>query len=151
MLHSVHAGMSDEVPDDVSGEVSPGLSDQYRKASPWPMLVAFGFVISELGVLLGIFPVAVGGLLLFGGTVAGILNESEYVTRAWLSLATIGVLLAVLGGLAVGLNADLGSLSVATLLDRGSPFVYRGSSILAAAAILFALAGTLRLLDYDLA
>jgi hypothetical protein len=146
MLDSVCLSMSDEVRDDVS----PGLSEQYRKASPWPMLVAFGFVISELGVLLGIFPIAVGGLLLFTGTVAGILNESEYVTRAWLSIAVIAAILTVLGGLAVGLNIDPGAISVTTLLDPTRPFVYRGTSILAAAAVLFALAGTLRVLGRDL-
>lgn len=142
--------MSDEVRDDVSGEVSPGLSDQYRKASPWPMLVAFGFVISEIGVVLGIFPVAVGGLLLFGGTVAGILNESGYVTQSWLSLAVIAGLLTVLGGLAVGLNIEFGAISMTTLLDTSRPFVYRGTSILAAAAIMLGLAATLRLLGRNL-
>ena len=141
--------MSDEVRDDAR-EVSPGLSEQYRKASPWPMLVAFGFVISEVGIVLGVFPIAVGGLLLFAGTVAGILNESEYVTRSWLSLAVIGVLLTILGALAVGLNIAPSAISVDALLDQSRPFVYRGTSILAAAAILFALAGTLRVLDRDL-
>jgi hypothetical protein len=141
--------MSDELPDDVSGEVSPGLSDQYRKASPWPMLVAFGFVISELGVLLGIFPITVGGLLLFGGTVAGFLNESEYVTRSWLSLAAIAAVLTVLGGLAVVVNLDISTLSVSALLDPARPFVYRGTSILAAAAIMFAVAVTLALAGRD--
>lgn len=140
--------MSDEVSDDVS-EVSPGLSDQYRKASPWPMLVAFGFVISELGVLLGIFPVTVGGLLLFGGTVAGILNESDYVTRSWLSLVTIAGILTVLGGLAVVLNSDLAALSLSALLDPARPFVYRGTSILAAAAVMFGVAATLGFIGRD--
>jgi len=142
--------MSDEVRDD-AGEVSPGLSDQYRKASPWPMLVAFGFVISEVGVVLGVFPITVGGLLLFAGTVAGILSESNYVRRTWLSIASIAAILAVLGALAVGLHIDLASVTVSALLDPARPFVYRGTSILAAAVILFALAGTLRLVDHDLA
>ncbi len=142
--------MSDEVRDEVSGEVSPGLSDQYRKASPWPMLVAFGFVISELGVFLGSFPVAVGGLLLFGGTVSGILNESGYVSRSWLSLAAIASILTVLGGLAVGLSIDPSAISATALLDPARPVVYRGSSVLAAATILFALSATLRVLGRDL-
>ena len=45
------------------------------------MLVAVGFAISEVGVFLGLRPVAVGGLLLFVVTLAGILRESEYVSR----------------------------------------------------------------------
>ncbi|MFC7135063.1 MULTISPECIES: DUF7541 family protein [Salinibaculum] len=142
--------MSDEVGDDV-GEVSPGLSEQYRKASPWPMLVAFGFVISEIGVVLGIFPITVGGLLLFGGTVAGILKESAYVSRTWLSLGVIAAILAVLGGLAVGLNIEPSALSVEALLDPARPFVYRGTSILAASVVMLGVAATLWLLGEDLA
>jgi len=142
--------MSDEVSDDVSGDVSPGLSDQYRKASPWPMLVALGFVISELGVLLGFFPIAVGGLLLFGGTVAGILSESEYVEQPWRSLAGIGIVLGVLGGLAVALNIGSQAIAVTTLLDPTNPFVYRGTSIFAAAVVLLVLAGVLRVFQRDL-
>lgn len=132
---------------DVGGEVQPGLSDQYRKASPWPMLVAFGFVISEVGVVLGLFPVTVGGLLLFGGTVAGILSESGYVEATWKSLVALGVVLAAFGALTIGLNAELGALSLETLLDAGRPFVYRGSAIATAGVMLVAVGVTLNLVE----
>lgn len=135
--------MSDEY-DDV-GEVQPGLSDRYRKASPWPMLVALGFVVSEVGVVLGLFPVTVGGLLLFGGTVSGILSESGYVEQTWRSLAAFGVFLLAFGLLAIGLNIDIGALSPDALLDTARPFVYRGSAIAAAGLILVAVGVTLRL------
>jgi hypothetical protein len=141
--------MPDEVSDDTA-EVSPGLSDQYRKASPWPMFVALGFVISELGVLLAFFPIAVGGLLLFGGTVAGILSESDYVTRPWRSLAGIAVILGILGGLGVGLNIGSQPIAVTTLLDPTNPFVYRGTSIFAAAVLLLVLAGALKVFEREL-
>ncbi|WP_340101878.1 DUF7541 family protein [Salinibaculum salinum] len=135
--------MSDEY-DDV-GEVQPGLSDQYRKASPWPMLVALGFVISEVGVVLGLFPVTVGGLLLFGGTVSGILSESGYVEQTWRSLVAFGVFLLALGALTIGLNIDPSALSVDALLDTARPFVYRGSAIAASGLMLVAVGATLRL------
>lgn len=135
--------MSDEY-DDV-GEVQPGLSDQYRKASPWPMLIALGFVISEVGVVLGLFPVTVGGLLLFGGTVSGILSESGYVEQTWRSLTAFGVILLAFGALTIGLNVAIGALSLETLLDTTRPFVYRGSAITAAGLILAAAGATLRL------
>lgn len=142
--------MSDEVSDEVSGEVSPGLSDQYRKASPWPMLVALGFVISEVGVVLGFFPVTVGGLLLFGGTVAGILSESGYVERPWRSLVGIGTILLVLGVLAVGLNLGSRSLSADVLLNTANPVIYRGTAILVSALILLAIAAVFRVGEREL-
>jgi len=129
------------------GEVSPGLSEQYRKASPWPMLVAFGFVISEVGVVLGLFPVTVGGLVLFGGTVAGILSESGYVEQTWLSLVVFGSLVVALGVAAVGLNVDPTALSLDVLLDASRPFVYRGSAIAVAGLLLAAIGATLRVAD----
>jgi len=40
-------------------EETPGLSEQYRKASPWPLFIALGVPISEIGLVFDIFPVAV--------------------------------------------------------------------------------------------
>lgn len=138
--------MPDEY-DDIGGEVQPGLSDQYRKASPWPMLIALGFVISELGIVLGLFPVAVGGLLLFGGTVSGILSESGYVEQTWRSLTIFGGVVLAFGALTVGLNANIGALSLDVLLDTGRPFVYRGSAIAVAGVMLTAVGVTLKLAE----
>jgi len=53
---------------------TPGLSEQYRKTSPWPLFIALGVPISEIGLVFDIFPVAVGGLLLFCGCIAGMLQ-----------------------------------------------------------------------------
>lgn len=128
----------------MSDEIEPGLSDRYRKASPWPVFVVLGFVVSEIGVLFGFFPVTVGGLLLFGGTVAGILSEAGYVDRAWRSVTAFGVVLAALGGLAVGVNLDPAAVSAAALLDTARPFVYRGTAIAAAGIVLVAVGATLR-------
>ncbi|MFT4923770.1 MAG: hypothetical protein ACI8XM_003001 [Haloarculaceae archaeon] len=127
----------------MSDEVQPGLSDQYRKASPWPLFVALGFVISEVGIILGFFPVAVGGLLLFGGTVAGILTEAGYITRPGWSLGVFGVVLGAFGLATVGLNIDPAALRIGVLLDvlldPANPFVYRGSAIAVAGLILIAM------------
>lgn len=83
-------------------EENPGLSDQYRTASPWPVFVALGLVLSEVGVFIGLFPVAVFGLILFGGSVAGILTESGYADRPWPTLLAVGAILSVLAaGIAV--------------------------------------------------
>jgi hypothetical protein len=73
----------------------PGVSDRYRMASPWPVFVALGFVLSEIGIFLGVLPVAVGGVLLFGGSIAGILTESEYVENLWKTTVNVGLALVV--------------------------------------------------------
>lgn len=75
-----------------------GLSDEYQSASPWPLFVALGLAISEVGVVLGIRPVAVGGLLLFVGAIAGILRESGYVRHLERVFVTLGGLLLLASG-----------------------------------------------------
>ena len=67
-------------------------------ASPWPLFVALGIPIAEIGILFGLVPLAVGGLLLFCGSVAGILRENEYVSSAWRGLAILSVFVIVAGG-----------------------------------------------------
>lgn len=75
----------------------PGLSDQYRMVSPWPIFVALGIPIAEVGILFGLFPVAVGGLVLFCGSVAGILQESGYAASPWRPLAALALVLVAVG------------------------------------------------------
>ena len=84
----------------MSDESDTGSS--YTGGSPWPPLVALGLAISEVGVLVGLRPVAVAGLLLLVGSVTGILTESGYISRPsraagiqGLALIGIGVALIV--------------------------------------------------------
>lgn len=93
----------------------PGLSDQYRMSSPWPLIVVLGLVFSELGLLFNVFPVAVGGLLLFVASIAGIVQESGYADRPWNLLAGLGVVLLVLG--VVLTVTQLDAVTMTTLLD----------------------------------
>lgn len=83
----------------------PGLSDQYRAASPWPLFVALGIPISELGILFDVFALSIGGLILFCGSIAGMAREAGYVGSAWRALAVLGVgCLAFGAALAVGVD-----------------------------------------------
>ncbi|WP_049985443.1 DUF7541 family protein [Halobellus rufus] len=111
-------------------DAEPGLSDQYRMASPWPVFVALGIPIAELGIIFGLFPLSVGGLLLFGGSAAGMAFESGYAKTPWRGLFGVAVPLAALGAAFVFTAIDLPD---------------RGIAIAAAAAILAAagIAGTL--------
>lgn len=128
----------------------PGVSDQYRMASPWPLFVALGLAISEVGIVIGVFSVAVGGLLLFGGSVAGILKESGYVDELWATLLGFGVVLTAIGG---GLVLSQVTLDPGLLLDViADPGGYgrvvpRALAIAVAGVILLAAGGTGRLLE----
>ena len=69
----------------------------YTGASPWPLFVALGLALSEVGVVLGLRPVSVAGLLLFVGSVAGILTEAGYVSRPARAAGVQGVALVGVG------------------------------------------------------
>lgn len=121
----------------------PGLSDQYRKSSPWPMLVALGIVFSEVGIILGLFPVAVGGLVLLLGSVGGILKETEYVSSPFpvfvgLSVVLVGVGLGVFSLAGGTISQGL------TIAATDSGIALRGLSIAAAGALGIVLAAVLR-------
>jgi hypothetical protein len=111
-------------------DAEPGLSEQYRMASPWPLFIALGIPIAELGILFGLFPLSVGGLLLFGGSVAGMATESSYARTPWRAMVVVAIPLAALG---------LGFIYTSINLPD------RGFAIIAAAVILVAggLAGSL--------
>ena len=128
----------------------PGLSDQYRMASPWPMFVALGLAISEVGIFIGIFALAVGGLLLFGGSVAGILKESGYVDQLWSSLLGFGVALTVAGGglVAWQVGVDPGTmLEVTSNPGNFGRVVPRALAITISGLILLATGATGRVLE----
>lgn len=75
-----------------------GLSDQYSRASPWPIPVVLGVVLSELGIVFdGLLPVAVGGLLLLAVSVVGILRESGFADTLWKPALAVAAVFGVVG------------------------------------------------------
>lgn len=78
-------------------EEHTGLSDRHRKSSPWPLFIALGLALSEVGVVFDFIPVAVGGLLLFVGSLGGIMSEAGYAETPWPFVGGLGVVLAVVG------------------------------------------------------
>lgn len=111
-------------------EQQQGLSDQYTRASPWPIPVVLGLVISEVGILFGgaMLAVAVGGLLLLAGSVVGIMRESGFASTLWRSSLGTGVVFAALGGVFYG---PLGTTG------RGLALIGAGVVTVAAAVALF--------------
>lgn len=108
------------------GETS--VDEGVRKVSAWPVFVATGLALSEVGVVLGIGPIAVGGLLLFGGSVVGIVQEAGYVEEPWPLLAAFGVVLALSG-------AGLLVLGDAILVRRGWAIAGAGILLVGAAIV----------------
>ena len=94
-------------------------------SSPWPMFIALGLALSEVGVLFALRPVSVSGLLLFVGSVAGILAESGYVTRSTRSIGAQGIALLVIGSVLI--------------LRNQTGMTIRGQSIVIAGVLCFVL------------
>lgn len=111
---------------------APGLGEQYRTASPWPVFIALGLPIAELGILFDVFPVAVGGLLLLTGSVAGILDEAGYANSIWRALAALAVFLVALGGVFLVVDGYVAADAVKLGM--------RGWAVVAAGVIQFAAA-----------
>ncbi len=121
----------------------PGLSDQYRKSSPWPMLIALGIVFSEVGIVLALFPVAVGGLVLLLGSIGGILRETEYVSSPWPVFFGLSVALVAVGMSLFSFAGGTISQSL-TISAADSSIALRGLSIAAAGLVGAVLAPILR-------
>ncbi|WP_121822713.1 DUF7541 family protein [Halostella salina] len=121
----------------------PGLSDQYRMSSPWPVLIAFGLAIAEVGIVWPLVPLAVGGLLMFVGSVVGILREAGYVESPWpllsgfaVALVAIGVGLFLYSGGAIAVNSVTESMRTPGSIGlRGLAIAVAGVLALAGAVL----------------
>ena len=110
-------------------------------ATPWPILVAVGLAVSELGIFVGSVPGAVSGLVLFGGAVAGLAHEAGRGASPVGPLVVVGGLLVAVGGGVWVYGA--GSTAVPTLLAAPGVdgLARRGMAILAAGGVLVAVGG----------
>lgn len=97
----------------------PGLSDQYRMASPWPFFVALGIPLAELGILFDVFAVAVAGLLLFCGSLTGMVREAGYVETVWRPLVVLAVPLVAAGSVLAFTDVNLVTRGYAIITAGG--------------------------------
>lgn len=88
-------------------QTEQGLSDQYTRASPWPIPVVLGVVLSEIGIVFeGLLPLAVGGLLLLAGSTVGVLRESGFAETLYRPALAVAAVFGVAGtGLYTGTAA----------------------------------------------
>lgn len=117
------------------------MGDEPTKSSPWPIVAAVGIAATEAGVLFGIVPIAVGGVLAFGSSVAGMAREVGYVTDRWRPLRLVGGAIIVLaaavwivvapsptpGGLATALETDGIAVRAAIILGSAILLVAVGA------------------------
>lgn len=106
--------------------------------SPWILLVALGLATSELGILVGSVPIAVFGVVVFGGSSAGVVHEAGFAVSPARPMQLLGALLVVAGAglwLAQIRDPTLDALLAATATDglarRGLAIVISGSLLVA--------------------
>jgi hypothetical protein len=133
------AGESVEEATSESGDATDEVADAKPSASLWPMFVAFGLAIAEVGVVLGVFVLTVVGFLAFTGSIAGILHESGYVDDPWRALAVLGAVVLVAGTAVFALFG--GTVGGAGFVGVPNAVAYRGLSLVAAGAITLLAAG----------
>lgn len=127
-------------------ESSEAATPPRPKASVWPMLIAFGLAISEVGVLFAVLPLSVFGILLFAGGIAGIVTETGYVDQPWPTLGGLAFVCVAVGGSLFVLNGG-GLVQNGELVAVPNGVAYRGVSIAVAGVLglLLAVYGRLRL------
>lgn len=133
------------------GTESPGEggTDPPRRidrSSPWPVLIALGLVVAEVGILFGVALVGIGGLLLFGWSCAALLSDAGVTASGWRAVLATGTVLATAGGIVWAARLPAYTVSAAVRAVAVDPLAFRGAMVCAAAGILVVvgLAGAVR-------
>lgn len=116
----------------------PTAGDGGRRTSPWPVFVALGFAVAELGVFFGVVPLAVGGIVVFGGSCSGLLTEVRSRSSPSRSLIPVGVLFVIIG---IGLwSAGVSDFTASGVLaaPRVDGVALRGAAVLTGGVVLVA-------------
>jgi hypothetical protein len=102
------------------------------------VFVALGIATTEAGVLFGLVPIAVGGVLVFGGSCAGMAREAGYTETVWRSLRIVGGTIGFVSVLLWGLRST--ALTPESLLRAASTdaIALRAVMVLIAATVLVA-------------
>jgi hypothetical protein len=105
------------------------------RTSVWPLVVAMGLTVSEVGVFMGVYPLAVGGLVLFVASVAGITHEAGYTGRPWRLAGALGVVLVAIGVWMVSTQVPLAVDPVVAAVEGADGIVLRGFSVIGAGLV----------------
>ena len=104
--------------------------------SPWPILVAVGLAVSELGVFVGSVPMAVAGVILLGGAGAGLAHDAGYGDSPVGPLLVAGALFVLLGGVALAYTASGLTVPALVAAPGTNGVARRGLAILVAGGLL---------------
>lgn len=102
------------------------------------MFVALGVASAEVGVLFGIVPVAVGGVLLFGGAAAGIAREAGLAEGPWRPLQFVGGAIGAASALVWALRSSALEPDALAAAASTDAIAVRAAVVLAAAVLLIA-------------
>jgi hypothetical protein len=116
------------------------VSDRSR-SSAWPVFVALGLAVGEVGVVLALYPVAVAGLVLFVGSIACIVSEAGYAETPWPVLAGLGVVLLAFGVWVVSTQVAATPADWLAAIGSTDAIVLRGFSIVIAGVVAVFAAG----------
>ncbi len=129
-----------------TGTEGIGSPTRIHRVSPWPPFVAAGFAVAEIGIVLNLVSLAIGGIILFGGSVSGILNETKYAKSPWRPLLALGAIFVAFGGImwasqvqSITIEALLAIVETNTIAMRGEAVVIAGSLL-----VLGAIGGRIR-------
>jgi hypothetical protein len=121
--------------DAATGTVAREEETGPTRVSAWPLVVALGLTVSEIGVFIGIYPLAVGGLVLFVASVAGITHEAGYTERPWRLAGALGIVLVGAGVWMVSTQVPLSTDAVLAAVDAADGIVLRGFSVVGAGLV----------------
>jgi len=123
---------------DHTQRIEPERADGAR---PWPVLVALGLAGSEVGIVVGLGPVAVAGLVVFAASVAGLLADAGYVDRPLPFAAKTGAAFVAVGAILAAHGT--GTVPIAPL-EPLSGLASRGAALVVAGVATIGGAGVLR-------
>lgn len=108
------------------------------QSSPWPIVAAAGIAATEIGVLFGLLPIAVAGVLAFGSSVAGMAREVGYAADRWRPLRFVGAAIAIVAAAAWLVVAPSPTPDGLVVAVRTDGIAVRAAIVLGSAVLLVA-------------
>lgn len=133
--------------DEESSPAGAETEEGPTRVSAWPLIVALGITVSEVGVFMGVYPLAVGGLVLFVASAAGISHEAGYTSRPWRLAGGMGLVLVAVGVWMVSTQVPLAVDPLVAAVDRADGIVLRGFSVVGAGLVAALGAGVVSMLE----
>jgi|GEM_PF-169545 len=113
-----------------------GSPHRVDRVSPWPPFVAAGLAVTEIGIVMNLVGLSIGGILLFGGSVAGILTETEYASSPWTPLVILGTLFLGFGGYMWATQVPLYTIDAFLAAAASNAIAMRGEAIVIGGGLL---------------